>query len=464
MFVSCVTISLFIYDFSTSNMTMNHSITISFILVCLLVSTQGRSQQLLQNDTVRTQSQPLQTQSVSVWTHVDVGNKAELHDVQFINRDTGWVGGEEGLFATVDGGVHWKQVFNGGHCQRVRFLDVLHGWLVTAAGANSNDLFHTLDGGKTWEQQITDVIPADMLPLDVSNGVACGGQVMYRSTNSGKDWVRQVVDANGSKALSASGPTSIYCVGRALVWHNQFNKPVRSEINFSSDSGKTWTRLEADTLQHDLYCVKALSPLHVVVGGAEILALTRDGGITWKVPHVVGGFQWEIDNLYFSDSLHGWLSGGTGLAAGLGLLAKTSDGGDTWIVEAFDSVNIQTSGGITFSDSSNGWLIAHQGLFHLSAPSSVSALVLSRDPTVTSYPEPFRTASMIEYTLPTASKVSLDVFNISGAVMASPLRSVSQVAGKHSVLFDGSMLPAGVYTYTLQAGQSRVSGKFTHVK
>jgi photosystem II stability/assembly factor-like uncharacterized protein len=442
-------------------MILKDGVRISFILVGLLVSTQGRSQQLLQNDTVRTQSQPLQTQSGSVWTHVDVGNKGELHDVQFINRDTGWVGGEEGLFATVDGGAHWQHTFARSSCTGVRFVDAAHGWLV--ASASDTTLFHTADGGKTWEPQKTNIPVSSMLPFDSSNGVACGGNVIYRTKNSGTDWEGQTVDADGSNAFSAYGPTSIYCVGRALVWNKQFTKPFRSGINFSADTGKSWTRIEADTLQKDLYCVKALSPLHVVVGGGQV-AVTHDGGLTWKVPHVVGGSQWGVDGLYFSDSLHGWLAGETGPFGSLGLLAQTTDGGDNWAVVPFDSVNIETSGPITFSDASNGWLIAKQGLFHLSVPSAVSAPVLSPDPTVTSYPEPFRTASTIQYALPTASRVSLEVFNISGAVIATPLRSVSQVAGKHSVLFDGSMLPAGVYTYTLQAGQSRVSGKFSILK
>jgi hypothetical protein len=67
------------------------------------------------------------------------------------------------------------------------------------------------------------------------------------------------------------------------------------------------------------------------------------------------------------------------------------------------------------------------------------------------FPNPFNPATDIRFALPVASHARLTVFNVIGqeiAVLADGMRS----AGVHTVTFDASQLPAGVYFYRLEAG------------
>lgn len=71
------------------------------------------------------------------------------------------------------------------------------------------------------------------------------------------------------------------------------------------------------------------------------------------------------------------------------------------------------------------------------------------------YPNPFRSGTVIEYTLPAMSDVSLAIFDLQGRKVA-PLVNGRQTSGMHSVVWhglsgDGQPLPSGVYFYRITA-------------
>jgi hypothetical protein len=67
------------------------------------------------------------------------------------------------------------------------------------------------------------------------------------------------------------------------------------------------------------------------------------------------------------------------------------------------------------------------------------------------YPNPFNPSTIINYGLPTGSRVTLEVFNILGQRVALLANNVME-AGYHHALFDGKGLSSGVYFYKLTAG------------
>ena len=73
------------------------------------------------------------------------------------------------------------------------------------------------------------------------------------------------------------------------------------------------------------------------------------------------------------------------------------------------------------------------------------------------YPNPFNPTTVIQYSLPQASNVTLRVFNILGQEVATLVNAV-EPAGTHRAIVDGKGLASGVYIYRLQAGS------FTDVK
>jgi photosystem II stability/assembly factor-like uncharacterized protein len=67
------------------------------------------------------------------------------------------------------------------------------------------------------------------------------------------------------------------------------------------------------------------------------------------------------------------------------------------------------------------------------------------------YPNPFNPTTTIEFELPKSSEVSLKIFNLLGEEIAT-LLSASLLSGTHSVEWDASAIPSGVYLYRLQTG------------
>jgi hypothetical protein len=77
-------------------------------------------------------------------------------------------------------------------------------------------------------------------------------------------------------------------------------------------------------------------------------------------------------------------------------------------------------------------------------------------PVLAAFPNPFRTASEIRYTLPTAERVSLTVYDVRGRRVRTVIDE-NVPAGDHTARWDGAdengrRVAAGVYLYRIEAG------------
>jgi hypothetical protein len=84
------------------------------------------------------------------------------------------------------------------------------------------------------------------------------------------------------------------------------------------------------------------------------------------------------------------------------------------------------------------------------------------------YPNPFNPSTTISFSLTTASRVKLDVFDITGRLVSVPQPEAAASsfvqAGEHSVTFDGSGLPSGIYFARLQVGEFTQTQKMILLK
>ncbi|MBI9071127.1 MAG: CotH kinase family protein [Melioribacteraceae bacterium] len=79
------------------------------------------------------------------------------------------------------------------------------------------------------------------------------------------------------------------------------------------------------------------------------------------------------------------------------------------------------------------------------------------------YPNPFNPSTVISYTIPSAGKVKISVYNILGELVRI-LVNTRQEAGFYKVEFNGSELASGIYLYRLQTGDFAETRKMILLK
>lgn len=79
------------------------------------------------------------------------------------------------------------------------------------------------------------------------------------------------------------------------------------------------------------------------------------------------------------------------------------------------------------------------------------------------FPNPFNPSTTISYQIPEAAKVEIKVYNLIGKEVAV-LIDEQKPAGKHSINFEASQLPGGVYFYKITAGRYAETKKMILLK
>lgn len=138
-----------------------------------------------------------------------------------------------------------------------------------------------------------------------------------------------------------------------------------------------------------------------------------------------------------------------------------------WIIDHYDYFTFEKEGGNR--DGSLGlpsdWRCTGEALEQwaseagLQAPCSFSLLP--------PHPNPFNSTTSLTFTLPQASSVKLEVYNLRGQLIGggstSDLRD-SYPAGTHSLTFNGAHLPSGIYLARLEAGVFTQTQKLVLIK
>ncbi|MBU0518370.1 lamin tail domain-containing protein [bacterium] len=79
------------------------------------------------------------------------------------------------------------------------------------------------------------------------------------------------------------------------------------------------------------------------------------------------------------------------------------------------------------------------------------------------YPNPFNPTANINFALPVASSVKLQVYNLHGQLVGTLVDGYRD-AGFHEVTFDAADMASGMYIYRVQAGENVATGKMMLVK
>lgn len=340
------------------------------------------------------------------WTQVNAGLP--------VLSVTSFTSNSMGIFASTVGGIYLST--NNGDLWTQAGSGSMSGNIVSLT-SNGNDIYagHILAGvfestnnGSNWTRFA-------LGEGDKMNTILCTGpeffisivNTVFRSTNGGKTWKAAVngLMNNNVELLSHNG--------------NDLYAGTKSGVFYSGNSGELWT-LASNGLANTL--VTSLASIN-----NGVFAGTFQNGI-FKSSN--NGLQWTNVNEGLTDSGFSFL-----LAADQYLFAGSANG-NIWrrdISEMITDINLQLTG------------VAVSYKLHQN------------------YPNPFNPVTKINFEMPEANYVTLNIYDTSGSIVNTIFKGqLSQ--GSYSLNYDASYLSSGIYFYEMKSGKFVMTKKMVIAK
>jgi len=364
-----------------------------------------------------------------------------------------------GVVRSTDNGLTWESANNGLGKRNIYSLG-LNGTLVLA-GTDSG-LYRSTDSGSSW--QATPVAGAKYFETLCFDGAfwfaGAGDKGVYRSTDNGISWLP------ADSGLATIHVNTIVFSGSSLY------AGTSNGVFSSADSGATWNLL-ANGLKGVYPNVRAFTSANgsLFAGGAGGIQRSTDGGETWA--HVDSGLTWRfiLGFAVFNSTI---------FACGWGGVFVSTDTGFTWseINSDLPTTNILqiANGDTTYIPSPGTRALGIVGTDLFAGLDSngiwkrpLGQIVSSVEPQADhlspegfllgqNFPNPFNPTTMITFTIPHPSNVTMAVFDLLGRKVYT-IVSRDFTSGTFDVEWDASSLPSGVYICRLQAGSFQAARK-----
>ncbi len=252
------------------------------------------------------------------------------------------VGTDAKMLESDDSGVTWvTKNTSKGTFYAVTYPTRLSGWVVGSGGA----VFHTNDGGATWDQQAKDMTSEDLSEVtfvDPNDGwiAGDGGQILH-TDDAGATWKPEKTGQDGYLSFVAF-------VNLQTGWASGSD----GVIVHTTDGGNTWTRQTTPTVRALIGMSFPTATSGWAVGRRGTILHTDDGGTTWKVQP--SGTRADLMSVNFVSPQTGWAVGNDGT------ILHTENAGATWIAQ--DSGTTKGLDEVNFVNPQTGWTVGHGGV------------------------------------------------------------------------------------------------------
>lgn len=391
---------------------------------------------------------------MSQWYQLNSGTSIYLNKIHFVNSQTGWAGGFQSiptqyiLIKTTNGGLNWFSQINnfptGNRIESLYFIDANTGYI-----AGGDGLFKTTNGGNNYTSLPPVTIACiDCFFINALTGwvsVATGNSEIYKTTNGGTNWTSQLYSSYSSPRYSF-----IRFVNSSTGWC------VNDSIFKTTNGGLNWSRQALPVIPfHQFFSVFAISSETAwITGTSRIVLSTTNGGTNWLIKNLG---DYAVLSSYFLNSSTGYITTSNSE------IYKTTNNGTNWILQLRDTSTTLNS--IYFSSNDTGYACGSKGKIYKTVNGGGSVGIRKINSEIPSsfylyqnYPNPFNPNTTIKYSIPENGKwkiengnVLLKVYDILGKEVET-LVNETQKPGVYEVTFDGSKYVSGIYFYKLTAG------------
>lgn len=402
---------------------------------------------------------------VQPWEKLQSPVNVTLRYLSFVDSLTGWAAGEAGtIIRTTDGGETWESQNSTvkTFISDIFFLDRNLGWATTVEDVFpfNSILIKTTNGGGDWvAKNYPDSLEyiRTIFFFDSLNGLAGGTYIAYTS-DGGSTWIESDRDSN---------MVSDYPVYNFSFLNEQFGYACGGFIDRAgviwrtTNSGLNWTSqgVSADEV-FDLFIFDSLNAI-TLSGDPEgffpiAKIATTDAGMNWTNDTLsFPGLSFAIDFRTYNE---GWSASGN-------TFLITTNRGETW--SKFNTPDSTIIFDLQFTDPRNGYAVGTNGTILKFDPTLVSLEPINENPDdytlYQNYPNPFNPKTIIGYSLPTTSKISLVVYDVLGKEVTTLVEGENQ-AGHYNIVFDAGGLPSGIYFYKLTTGYFIQTKKMVYIK
>jgi hypothetical protein len=234
---------------------------------------------------------------------------------------------------------------------------------------------------------------------------------------------------------------------------NTYSAVSDDGINYSMDSGFRFSLPDKPVIDPAVIRFRGMWHLvnPVTMGTGAYHNISGDGLNFTRVQDIASDMahSW-IGNFMIRDTSELRFYGSGGL-----IWYSTSPNGGQW--SSFINTNIQGGDPAALKLSETNYLMIYTGPPYPNAIGESGSLP-EEFSLGQNYPNPFNPTTRISYKLQVASYIELNVFDITGKLLAS-LVNARQSSGSYEVEFDAEDLPSGVYFYSLIANGKQMSVK-----
>ncbi|HUR93356.1 MAG TPA: hypothetical protein VMY76_02150 [Gemmatimonadales bacterium] len=313
------------------------------------------------------------------------GTTNSLVGISAVSRLVAWASGANGTYTvTRDGGKTWHAGVVPG-AEKLPFRDVeavsaQEAYLLSIGPGEDSRIYHTVDGGGTWQLQFKNHDPAGFYDCfafwSPDRGIvmadAIGDRFPVRRTRNGRFW-NDIGDnlpaAQAGEAAFASSGTCVATQGQENAWIVT-GGAEKARVLATTDGGNTWrsynTPVEQGTPASGIFSVAFRDALHGVIAAGAIVehpevrnrnfAVSSDGGKTWKrvsnapLPGAIYGLS------YTAGHDRGPFNRGV-VVTGPGGAAWSPNEGETWT----KLPGVTNYWAVAFASPEVGWLVGTEG-------------------------------------------------------------------------------------------------------